>query len=54
MYGEIWPRRVVFSLLVWETQITCDVFFNVYFKSLFVRIALTSEKPKIEWSVKTA
>ena len=53
LYGDILARSVVFSLLVCDTQITCSVFLRLIFSSLFVRMALTSEKPNIEWSVKT-
>lgn len=39
--------------LVCETQMTLQTKDSVPFKSLFVRILLTSENPNSEWSVKT-
>mmetsp|Transcript_546 Transcript_546/g.1930 ORF Transcript_546/g.1930 Transcript_546/m.1930 type:complete len:218 (-) Transcript_546:426-1079(-) len=46
-------RSTVFSLLVWETQMTAWMSHRVNLRSLFVWTLLESWKPKREWSVKT-
>mmetsp|Transcript_7988 Transcript_7988/g.24020 ORF Transcript_7988/g.24020 Transcript_7988/m.24020 type:complete len:260 (-) Transcript_7988:418-1197(-) len=51
--GSSPARSTVFSLLVWETQMTWSVQVRVKSSTLFMWMAEGSAKPKSEWSVKS-